>query len=48
MDETPVPTELEPALIARRAYEIYEAGEGGDPLEHWLRAEQELVMVASG
>ena len=39
---------LEPEQIARRAYEIYESGEGGDPLDHWLRAEHELVTVAGG
>jgi hypothetical protein len=29
--------------IALRAYEIHRAGMGGDPVEHWLRAERELV-----
>lgn len=39
-EETP----LEPSHdeIALRAYEIHESGEGGDELENWLRAEQEL------
>jgi hypothetical protein len=29
--------------IAARAYEIHLSGAGGDPVEHWLRAERELV-----
>ncbi len=29
--------------IAQRAYEIHLSGTGGDALEHWLRAERELV-----
>ena len=29
--------------IALRAYELHLAGAGGDPVEHWLRAERELV-----
>jgi hypothetical protein len=29
-------------LIARRAYELYEQGAGGDMLAHWLQAEAEL------
>jgi hypothetical protein len=43
VEEVPALPELEPEMIARRAYELYEAGEGGDSLDHWLRAEQELV-----
>ncbi|MEA2143474.1 MAG: hypothetical protein QOI64_1904 [Solirubrobacteraceae bacterium] len=31
--------------IALRAYEIHQAGTSGDPVEHWLRAERELVGV---
>jgi hypothetical protein len=29
--------------IALRAYEIHLSGVGGDPVEHWLRAERELA-----
>jgi len=40
VEETPAePTTEE---IQARAYEIHESGEGGDELENWLRAEQEL------
>lgn len=28
--------------IAERAYDIYERGQGGDHVEHWLQAEREL------
>ena len=28
--------------IARRAYEIYKSGKGGNQLDNWLRAEREL------
>jgi len=28
--------------VARRAYEIHISGEGGDHLDDWLRAEEEL------
>ncbi|MEA2322250.1 MAG: hypothetical protein QOD81_2100 [Solirubrobacteraceae bacterium] len=38
----PAPTQEE---IALRAYEIHQSGTGGDALEHWLRAERELVAV---
>jgi hypothetical protein len=31
--------------IARRAYEIYVAEEGGSAFEHWVRAERELVAA---
>jgi Protein of unknown function (DUF2934) len=37
----------EPEEIARRAYEIYESGGGGDELGHWLQAERELAGAAS-
>jgi hypothetical protein len=33
--------------IAFRAYLISISGEGGDPVENWLRAEQELRQVAA-
>jgi hypothetical protein len=33
--------------IARRAYEIAMSGHGGDDLENWLRAEQELRSHAA-
>ena len=29
--------------VATRAYLLWERGEPGDELEHWLRAEQELA-----
>jgi Protein of unknown function (DUF2934) len=38
VSEAPLPDE-----VALRAYEIYETGEGGDALAHWLRAERELA-----
>jgi hypothetical protein len=28
--------------IAKRAYEIYASGKGGNAIENWLRAENEL------
>ena len=31
--------------IAVRAYHRWEAGSAGDELEHWLRAERELVAA---
>jgi hypothetical protein len=31
--------------IAVRAYELYEAGAGGDAVEHWLQAEREVVAA---
>jgi hypothetical protein len=34
--------ESEYDAIARRAYEIFESGEGGTPQENWERAEREL------
>jgi hypothetical protein len=34
-------------LIAKRAYEIYESGEGGTPQENWERAERELQGEAT-
>ena len=41
--ESSVGEALPPDEVALRAYEIYESGEGGDALEHWLRAERELA-----
>lgn len=32
--------------IAKRAYEIFESGEGGTPQENWERAERELTAGA--
>lgn len=32
--------------IARRAYEIFESGEGGTAQENWERAERELTAEA--
>ena len=34
-------------LIAKRAYEIFESGEGGTPQENWERAERELQGEAT-
>jgi hypothetical protein len=34
--------ELSPEAIAVRAYELHLSGSGGDALEDWLRAEEEL------
>jgi hypothetical protein len=31
--------------IARRAYELFESGAGGDAVEHWLQAERELIAA---
>jgi hypothetical protein len=42
-----IPMPPEPDAIAVRAYEIYEAAEGGDSLEHWLQAERELAASAT-
>ena len=33
--------------IERRAYEISQSSGNGDPLEHWLEAERELVEAAA-
>jgi hypothetical protein len=38
------PIELNWDNVATRAYYIH-LEEGGDPLENWLRAERELVLV---
>jgi hypothetical protein len=40
---TAAPVAVTHEQIAARAYELHLAGAGGDPLEHWLRAERELV-----
>ncbi len=34
--------------IAARASEIYLSGNGGNELEHWLRAERELLRGQNG
>ena len=39
--------EVTPDDIAFRAYLISISGEGGDPLENWLRAERELRQAAA-
>ena len=31
--------------VAARAYHLWEAGNPGDELEHWLQAERELVAA---
>jgi hypothetical protein len=36
--------EISPQQIAVRAYEMYEHGDPGDALEHWLAAEYELTV----
>ena len=46
VEETPA--EPTPEEIQVRAYEIHESGEGGDELENWLRAEQELAGRYAG
>ncbi len=33
--------------IAARAYELYEDGQPGDQMDHWLAAERELVSEAA-
>ena len=35
----------EPADVAVHAYLLCEQGEPGDAIEHWLRAEQELLAA---
>jgi DUF2934 family protein len=37
--------EITHEMIAKRAYEIYRSGKGGDQLGNWLRAERELRAV---
>ena len=39
----PAPAPITHEQIAQRAYEIHLAGNEGDALAHWLRAERELV-----
>ena len=34
-------------MVAKRAYEIYRSGKGGDQLGNWLRAERELGPSSS-
>lgn len=36
------PREITAAMIAQRAYEIWQSGQGGSELDNWLRAEREL------
>ncbi|HWE83062.1 MAG TPA: hypothetical protein VG265_15525 [Gaiellaceae bacterium] len=50
-DVEPEAAMLEPMLpghgdIAMRAFEISESDDGGDPVENWLRAEEELFAAA--
>ena len=35
-------------MIARRAYEIWQSGQGGSEMDNWLRAERELRGARSG
>ena len=39
------PAPLDPAMVAVRAYELFleSGGVHGDDVEHWLRAERELL-----
>ena len=46
--EEPAAEELGFEEIAARAYSIHQSGEGGDPVENWLRAEQELRARVNG
>ena len=39
------PAATSPADVAVRAYLLWEQGEPGDAIEHWLRAEQELLAA---
>ena len=41
------PVIITPEDIAFRAYMISLSPEGGDQLENWLRAEQELAQIAA-
>ena len=41
------PLQITPDEIAMRAYFIAMSGEGGDDMENWLRAEQELMARAA-
>lgn len=41
------PVIITPEDIAFRAYMISISGNGGDQLENWLRAEQELAQIAA-
>ena len=43
-----IPAEPTHEEIEVRAYEIHESGDGGDELENWLRAEQELAGRYAG
>ena len=45
---TLVSAEISSELIARRAYELYEqeGAQDGRDLEHWLRAERELLSAS--
>ena len=45
--KTTNPVIVTPADIAFRAYMISLSPEGGDQLENWLRAEQELAQIAA-
>jgi hypothetical protein len=38
----PAPKVITYEMIAKRAYEIYAGGTGGDEMHNWLRAEREL------
>ncbi len=35
-------TQISPEIIAKRAYEIYQSGQGGSEMDNWIRAEREL------
>jgi hypothetical protein len=38
----PAPKVVSREMIAKRAYEIFVGGTGGDEMHNWLRAEREL------
>jgi hypothetical protein len=38
----PAPKVITREMIAKRAYEIFRGGTGGDEMHNWLRAEREL------
>ena len=49
-DAAPEPAGTEPSddAIARRAYEIFESGEGGSAEENWNRARREITSEHTG
>lgn len=41
----PPRTEVTHEMIAKRAFEISQSGQGGTEMENWLRAERELLGI---